>query len=269
MTEPLVLDTESRSRAAYRRLLPALEAMPDEQVQIVNLDVMRTITTALGVLPEVRAFEARLRALPEFDVRCFEELEERAFALFRAEVLHLATTEPEEPIEKLVELNLEARGQLLASLRSLTAHGVIQREVESYRAPQRGRLGLASHVGMLVVILREHWELAQGKTPLTLQRLEECDELQFQLMRALGLREQRANNVSRTTSIRMRAFTWLVRAYTEVRRAICYLRFHQGDADTIIPSLYEKRTRRRKRASDPIAHSPQSTFEAQSEAEAG
>jgi hypothetical protein len=225
--------------------------MPEEELQVVNLDVPRVVTTALGVLPKVRKFEARIRALPEFDNRCFDELEDRTLALLQAHAAFLAAGKPEEPIPELVERALGLRSRVMASLRSLTLHGVIPRELDSYAAPKRGHLGLTEHLGMLVVILREHWAAAEGKSPLSLQDLGELEELQARLLKALGVRRVRAKRVSRATSLRLRAFTLLVQAYSEVRHAICYLRRRDGDADKIIPSLYEKRTPRRKRARQP------------------
>jgi hypothetical protein len=44
---------------------------------------------------------------------------------------------------------------------------------------------------------------------------------------------------------RLRAFTRLIRVYEDARRAVAYLRAAQGDADTIAPSLYPGRPRRR------------------------
>jgi hypothetical protein len=40
--------------------------------------------------------------------------------------------------------------------------------------------------------------------------------------------------------LRARAFTLLVRHYDECRRAITYVRHHEGDADEIAPSLFTR-----------------------------
>ena len=42
------------------------------------------------------------------------------------------------------------------------------------------------------------------------------------------------------TDVRNRAFTLLVHTYEESRRAVQYLRFWEGDADDLAPSMYEK-----------------------------
>ena len=51
--------------------------------------------------------------------------------------------------------------------------------------------------------------------------------------------------------IRQQAFTLFVNNYDQVRRAISFLRWNEGDVDDIIPSLYAGRsTGKRKNGSD-------------------
>ena len=49
--------------------------------------------------------------------------------------------------------------------------------------------------------------------------------------------------------VRARAFTLLVRKYDECRRAVVALRWHEGDADAYMPTLYPKR---RRRGAEPV-----------------
>ena len=65
-------------------------------------------------------------------------------------------------------------------------------------------------------------------------------------MVAAGLREQGPAVVQDVARIRDQAFTLMMRAYDEVRRAVTFLRWQQGDADTIAPSLYAGRGGRGK-----------------------
>jgi len=62
----------------------------------------------------------------------------------------------------------------------------------------------------------------------------------------------------RASEARLRAFTRLIRVYEGARRAVGYLRAPEGDADTIAPSLYAGRPRRRpKDASTSTPAEPQ------------
>src|SRR5262249_54429174 len=53
---------------------------------------------------------------------------------------------------------------------------------------------------------------------------------------------------------RIRAYTLFVRAYDACRRAICYLRWAEGDVDTIVPTLIVRRTRRAAATDAPPPH---------------
>jgi hypothetical protein len=75
------------------------------------------------------------------------------------------------------------------------------------------------------------------------------------LLVALGAREQPnagAPNPTDPAEQRVRAYTLFVKAYEETRRAVAYLRWHEGDLDDIMPSLFANRKSARKvKESDP------------------
>ena len=70
------------------------------------------------------------------------------------------------------------------------------------------------------------------------------------LLTAVGMREQAPARVADATETRLLAYNLLLRDYGEVRRAVSFLRWHQGDADTLAPSLFAGRGPR-KRGEDP------------------
>lgn len=57
--------------------------------------------------------------------------------------------------------------------------------------------------------------------------------------------------VSEAADVRQRAFTLFVRTYDELRRAMSYLRWHEDDVDSIIPSLWSGKAQRKRDAADP------------------
>jgi hypothetical protein len=69
--------------------------------------------------------------------------------------------------------------------------------------------------------------------------------------RVVGLREHAPKLRAAASQRRQRAFTQLLLVYQDVRCAIRFLRALQGDADSIAPSLYRGRPRRRKAAASP------------------
>jgi hypothetical protein len=58
---------------------------------------------------------------------------------------------------------------------------------------------------------------------------------------AVGSREEAPANVAEVAQQRQRNFTLFVKAYDEVRRAVSFLRWKEGDLDRIAPSLYSGR----------------------------
>src|SRR5262249_43656103 len=73
--------------------------------------------------------------------------------------------------------------------------------------------------------------------------IQAAKDLGAQLFEAAGLRDVASANVAETTRIRQQAYSLLSRAYTETRRCIQYLRFHEGDAESIAPSFFTGRSR--------------------------
>jgi hypothetical protein len=76
------------------------------------------------------------------------------------------------------------------------------------------------------------------------------------LLVAVGLKEQAPVKLGEAAQRRRRAFTLLIQAYDDARRAIVYLRAKSGDAAQIAPSLYAGR-RGRRRAAEEVAMGPE------------
>ena len=93
-------------------------------------------------------------------------------------------------------------------------------------------------------LLRGAWPEIQGKTGLTMVEIQEAKDLGAALVEAAGLHDLSTAEVAETARIRQQAFTLLSSSYAETRRCLQYLRFHQGDADTIAPSFFIGRTKR-------------------------
>ena len=99
---------------------------------------------------------------------------------------------------------------------------------------------------MLVQVLRNHWPQIAGHTPLTELDLERAQRAAQLMQNAMGARDQHVDRLP-ANELRLRALSLLVRAYTELRRKVSYLRWYEGDADLIVPSFWAGRGRRTKR----------------------
>ncbi len=239
-----------RPHAAYKRLLSEIDAVP-APLTPVTLDVPTVVTTSLGVLPELKPFEAELKALPGFNVSAFDKLEDYTLALSHAHAEYLGTSAPPEVLSELVNEATRVRTVLMADLEALVAHEIIPAERAAEVPKSLGYRGVAYDITRLIVIFRQYWEGVENNSALTRARLGEYEILSDRLITAVGVREQSSETVDAATVRRQRAFTLVVDAYDDVRRGLSYLRWKEGDLDTIMPSLYSGRVSRKKQEASP------------------
>ncbi len=75
MDETLDAST-SRYQEAYERVVPEMEALSDDELVHINLDVPAAVTTGIGAWPEIQQQRDRiLGELPRFDLEKFDKLD--------------------------------------------------------------------------------------------------------------------------------------------------------------------------------------------------
>src|SRR5262249_25645678 len=109
-------------------------------------------------------------------------------------------------------------------------------------------------LGALVEVLRDH---ADEVSPKLMSRVGQADDAAESINAAIIDRGEQTSSVSVASDERQRAFTLLLRAYDNARRAVSFLRWHEGDADTLVPSLYTGRgSRNSKPDEEPTEPAP-------------
>lgn len=98
----------------------------------------------------------------------------------------------------------------------------------------------------LAILLRNRWEQVSSRCAVTLEELDRAEVLSDKLTLAVGYCDRVPELLKLAGEQRQRAYTLFIRAYTEVRDAVVYLRRNHGDADKLVPSLYGKRKRAAK-----------------------
>jgi hypothetical protein len=231
----------------------------DELVQ-VNLDVPTAVTTILGVLPEVKALRDHIgQELPAFDLAAFDKLEDYALALSSAQTNYLTATQPPDDLQALNAEAAALHDRLLADAKALAQHNLVDRNQIAQLRGGNGYKNLAQDLQILSKVLLESWAQIQGKTPTAQEDLKLANQMSTRLMRIVGIREQAPALLDSASEARMRAFTKFTQVYDETRRAVGYLRAPQGDADSIAPTLYPGRPKRRGSADaqpDPTGNAP-------------
>jgi hypothetical protein len=81
-----------RYRQVFQQALPIAQKLAAKDLIPVNIDLPTAVTTTLGALPEILAFRDRAKALPEFDIQHFDQLETYALAAMHAHGDYIAAS---------------------------------------------------------------------------------------------------------------------------------------------------------------------------------
>jgi hypothetical protein len=246
------VNDETLAGETFARLLPELQALPLDELLVINLDVPSAVATTLGSLPEIRALRPQIiEDLPKFDVGAFDKLEDYATALNYAHAQYLTATQPATDLDAVSAESTALRETLFVDATALAHRGFIDGNRLRELSGPNGYKNLATDLLMLASVLREGLPQIQGRSGVQVAELDRAEKLGQRLMRIVGLREQGAATVASATDLRLRAFTLLARAYDDARRATTYLRWKFGDVDRVAPSLYAGRSNGRKKIPDP------------------
>jgi len=228
---------------AYERVLAEIQAVPDEHLIPVNLDIPQSVAMVLGKLESIRAFEEGMLELKGLDVRCVHNLPVYAQAAWHA---YLAAQPPpaQNQVKSLIEEAGTLRASLLAEADVLVLRGVFDAQaIAAVRAGQ-GYVDLANDLSALASMYRKVWTQIQGRTYVTEQEIHRAAVLGLELLAAVGVRAGGgAASEHVAADLELRAFALFVRAYDEIRRGLAFLRWHEGDADDFAPSLYRRGSR--------------------------
>jgi hypothetical protein len=142
-----------------------------------------------------------------------------------------------------MEEAMPLRERLLSDATALSKRGFLDGKRLGELKGGPGYLNIGSDLSVLAQMIRDRWSEVAGKCAVQVGELDAAEGLYQRINAALGDRSQQANVANKATEDRVRAYTLVLEAYDEARRAIQYLRWHEGDAEKIAPSLYAGRRR--------------------------
>jgi hypothetical protein len=245
------LSVQPRLRSALERAKPKFSVIPKEDLQQITLDPLSMTATVQGSLPKIMVLrEQILSEAPKFDISNLDQLETYALALLQAQSEHVSATIPPEEIAKLGDEATQLREFFLADATALGKRGYINVRTLNELSGTVGYKNVAGDVLVLAAIFRHNWATISSKTGVTEAELDRAEVIGDQLIRAVGVREQGPAKVAAATLERQQAYTLFVNTYNQVRRVVNFLRWDDGDADDIAPSLYAGRTSKKKTDAD-------------------
>ncbi|MEY4544379.1 MAG: hypothetical protein RL685_574 [Pseudomonadota bacterium] len=246
---------EDALQQAYEAVAEEIDAVAEDALLPVTLDVVGAVASVTGVLPRLREFRPQLAVkLPNFDLARFDRLEQYAQALSLLQGVYRTASAPKSDVAALgAELTI-IRDRMYASAMALVECGLIEGAQLKSCKTEIGYRALAEDVFTLVAMFREHWQVAQGRTAVDLTSLGKWRTQAYQLVESVGVRDKAPPTVGEVALARQKAFTLFVRTYEAARNAIHYLRADADDGDNIAPSLYAGRgPAKRSRKEEPSA----------------
>lgn len=258
MSQPNYDPSYSILRQAYEQAKPEIDAISDGDLLSVSTDVVAAATTGQGVYPEVVGLRPLIvQELPGFKISRLDNLKTYALALLYANGEYKTATDPPATVAEMADTATHTRAVLLADVNSLIAHGVLAPSVINNLQGVNGYKNVMADLIALVAIHRKYADQIAERTSVKPEELTAAENLAAQFSEAVGLREQSPQTVATATRNRKAAYTLYVTSYNDVRSAVQYLRRHEGDADTIIPSLFVIHGVRKKSTPDnPPAPAP-------------
>lgn len=250
--------TPNEGEAALTQIGEELAALRADELLPIRVDVVRAATIVLGTWPTLATLRPRIvDELPCFSIERFDRLPAYALATWYAHLLSLPPDSPENPVKPLLDEAHTLRESLLVGAEGLAHFGLLDAKRVAAIRSGLGNIDVANDLGALSALYREAGPAIAGKTPVTAAQVDRAAALGPALLIALGVRDHDAKLPAAPGALadqRNRAFTLFARAYDQCRRAVTYLRWDEGDADTYAPSIYGYR--RPQAAPAPTADAP-------------
>ena len=238
-----------KQRASFDATAKARAELLPEDLAPINLDIPSACTTVYGALDRLKMLrEQIIGTWKEFDIEAFDAIETYAEALAAAHFLYTSSSAPAEELPALTARAGTLRDLFLSDVQTLVKRGVFEAKVLGDIKGGTGYMNVISDIGTVSALLQSHWVGIQGKISITADELAEAEELTDRIMRAYGQRTNEPAKVTAAADERTRAYTLLVNAYDEARRAATYLRWNSEDVDQWVPSLWKGRGGRGKTA---------------------
>lgn len=267
-TQPVPVSPENTisladAEEAFARCKADIDAVATDSVLRVTVDIRRAVALAVGAIPNLKKLRAEIVAMPAFDVRNLDQLQDRALAALFAHSTAFAQASTTE-VAALLEEAAPLREQLLATCDLLVTFGLLDAKAVAEIRSGNGNLDVASDLIAASSLLKDRWAQVENKVPVTMAQLTRAMKLGSQLTVKLGERMPENGEPMTTDSAllrRARAYTLFVNTYDACQRAVYFVRWDEGDAASFAPSIFGKSGRRKEKVAPEAPAAPATTPE--------
>lgn len=230
---------------AFEAVREEIVAVPTTSLVRRNLNIPRAARRGLMVSERIEPLRRELSTMSHLDYRKVEKLPTYALALIFAHERFEAAEDAEVPLAQLLEQAVPLRADLMKTGEMLAHFGFVSPERMAQIRAGQGHADTADDLLALGLLLGGIWPKIKDKVVVTREQIDRAIPLSAQLQRAIGVREGGDEDPlvepSDPHHVRAQALELFVRAYEECRRGVSHLRWHEGDAGRIVPSLYPGR----------------------------
>lgn len=235
---------------AFEALKADYARLPTTALTPINVDIPRAVATVLGAEPRVRsllpAMEAEMQKPPIAEINGLRRI---ALGAWYAHLIALPAKSG-GTAKELLERATPLRATLLKNADVLADAGFVDATAVARIREGSGNIDKATDLVALAALFDQSWNEIHDKTPITRAQVDEAAAIGPSLL--LALSEAPLPKSGDTTDMRQRAFTHLVGAYNKIRRAVSFVRWDEGDAETFAPSLYAKSRKRKPSTTDDV-----------------
>jgi len=254
------VDEQSEFEEAFKRVEPELAALSPDEIAPINLEIASAVATVLflwtGIL---KLRDTIVRGLIGFDIARFDKIEDYAMALGYANTMYLVATQPPDELQAIYDESAAMRETLYTDTMALIRRGFINEASIKELKGLTGYKNIAVDLQILATVLKASWSTIENNCGIQISELDHALKLSTVMFGIVGFRENGSAAQVATADTRARAYTLFTRAYDDARRAVIFLRWHEGDADSIAPSLHTGRAMSKKKPADEPNATPPAT----------
>lgn len=164
---------------------------------------------------------------------------------------YVTASRPQPRVRELTAQLKEIRSVMISDIRAAERHGIIRASFLENLSGKAGALHTLSDVFAMCSFVRNNWSALEGASAIKMAEIDTTEQLAEEAHTALARKPYERADLDQLADLRRRVFTLFFDAYDEARGGVAYLRWKQGDAEQIAPSLL--RDRRRHKAEESVA----------------
>lgn len=231
-------DDPDPARAAFSRVEAVIRGVPPEAAPPPNLDGQRAAQRVLRAAPKFMSLRPRMASLSsELDLTRIDRCVDLAFAYCYARAAYVRTA-PFVPLAARRREALALRRRLHAVMALLEDRPELRGGFVTSLRMTHSYESLSHDLTALARFFTDHAEHIARRAPVSATDVDRAGLLAALLLEAHDERAEQQRAYAAATRLAQQAFAALSDSYSEVRRAVQFLRFHEGDAERFAPSLY-------------------------------